>query len=165
MKTLRPFLKCVRVTLCVIVALQILLTQAAPGQPGTLDPTWAASSPLGAGKVMTPIGSGSNFVRAMGVQPDGKVLITGSCGNGTDYDFCAVRYDGGPFPTPACNLDIDGDGQILGTVDSLIHARIALGMTGNAVTNGIVFPAAARPNSWALIRAHLNTWCGMSLAP
>ncbi len=38
-------------------------------------------------------------------------------------------------------------------------------MTGNAVTNGIVFPAAAKRTSWTAIRTHLNTWCGMSLAP
>lgn len=126
-----------------------------------LDTLWN-----GTGKVITPVGAGAvDSVSAILLQPDGKVVLTGSCYNGTAYDFCAVRYDGGPFPTPACNLDIDGDGQILGTVDSLIHARIALGMTGNAVTNGIVFPAAAKRNSWALIRTHLNTWCGMSLAP
>jgi len=128
---------------------------------GTLDNWWN-----GTGKVITPVGAGAvDFVSAILLQPDGKVVLAGSCNNGTDYDFCAVRYDGGPFPTPACNLDIDGDGQILGTVDSLIHARIALGMTSNAVTNGIVFPATAKRTSWSLIRTHLNTWCGMSLAP
>ena len=127
----------------------------------TLDTAWN-----GTGKVITPVGAGAvDDVGAILLQPDGKVVLAGSCSNGTDFDFCAVRYDGGPFPPAACNLDIDGDGQILGTVDSLIHARIALGMTGNAVTNGIVFPAAAKRTSWAQIRTHLNTWCGMSLAP
>ena len=116
------------------------------------------------GQGHTPVGAGAfDSVSAILLQPDGKVALAGTCGNGTDYDFCAVRYDDGPFPTPACNLDIDGDGQILGTVDSLIHARIALSMTGNAVTNGMVFPAAAKRSSWALIHTHLNTWCGMSL--
>ena len=87
------------------------------GQPGTLDSTWN-----GTGKVMTLIGSGDNAARAMTLQPDGKVLLAGNCVNGATVAFCAARYDGGPFPSPTCNLDIDGDGQILSTIDSLIHA-------------------------------------------
>ena len=71
---------------------------------------------------MTLIGSGDNAARAMTLQPDGKVLLAGNCVNGATVAFCAARYDGGPFPSPTCNLDIDGDGQILSTIDSLIHA-------------------------------------------
>jgi len=126
---------------------------------GTRDNTFN-----GNGLVSTTIGVGAGAdVNAILLQPDGKIVLAGNCANATDADFCAVRYDGGPFAQPSCNLDIDGDGQILSTVDSLIHARIALGMSGNSVTNGIVFPGAAKRTSWALIRTHLNTWCGMSL--
>ena len=127
---------------------------------GSLDFTWN-----GTGNAITPIGSSGDYAYAMALQPDAKVLLAGNCYNGINNDFCVARYDSGPFLSPVCNLDIDGDGQILGTVDSLIHARIALGLTGNAVTNGIVFPAAAKRTSWAAIRTHLNTWCGMSLVP
>jgi uncharacterized delta-60 repeat protein len=64
---------------------------ATPGQPGTLDATWATSSPLGAGKTMTPIGN-SGIAFAVALQPDGKVLLAGGCSNGTNPDFCALRY-------------------------------------------------------------------------
>ena len=207
----------------ILSATYILLSpcaQATPGQPGTLDATWATSSPLGAGKLITPIGSdhdyatamilqpdgkallagycsnGTNFdfcaarylangtldstwngtgkvitpigssydvAAALTLQPDGKVLLAGYCSNGTNADFCAARYDGGPFGYRNCSLDIDGDGSVLATTDSLIHTRIALGITGSAVVNGITFPATATRNTWPLIRDYLVTQCGMSL--
>ncbi len=56
-----------------------------------------------------------------------------------------------------------GDGQVLALTDSLINARVALGMTGAAVTNGITFPVAAKRNSWATIRPYLVSQCGLSL--
>ena len=62
-------------------------------------------------------------------------------------------------------LDIDGDGLTTASVDSVIHARVALGLTGDAVMNGIVFPIGAARKTWPLIRDYLVTQCGMSLAP
>lgn len=83
---------------------------------------------------------------------------------GTSNDFCIVRYDGGPFGYQNCKLDVDGDNQVLATTDSLIHARIALGITGAAVVSGIAFPPNATRNTWPLIRDYLVRQCGMSLA-
>ena len=125
---------------------------------GTLDTTWN-----GTGKVITPIGSSDDVAKAMTLQPDGKVLLAGSCYNGTNYDFCVARYDGGPFGYRNCSLDIDGDGLVLATTDMLIGTRIALGITGPAVVNGITFPPTATRNTWPLIRDYLVTQCGMSL--
>ena len=125
---------------------------------GTLDTTWN-----GTGTVITPIGSSDDIATAMTLQPDGKVLLAGYCSNGTNNYFCVARYDGGPFGYQNCKLDIDGDGSVLATTDSLIHARIALGITGPAVVNGITFPPTATRNSWPLIRDYLVTQCGMSL--
>ena len=62
-------------------------------------------------------------------------------------------------------LDIDGDGLTTAAIDSLIHARVALDVTGAAVINGITFPANATRKTWPLIRDYLVTQCGMSLAP
>ena len=60
--------------------------------------------------------------------------------------------------------DVDGDNQVLATTDSWIHARIALGITGNAVVSGITFPLNATRKTWPLIRDYLVRQCGMSLA-
>ena len=74
---------------------------------GTLDSTWN-----GTGKVITSLGSSNDFARAITLQPDGKVLLAGYCSNGVNNDFCAARYDGGPFGYRNCSLDIDGDGSV-----------------------------------------------------
>jgi hypothetical protein len=49
--------------------------------------------------------------------------------------------------------------------DLLIHARIALGITGNAVVAGITFAVHAQRKTWALLQPYLVSQCGMSLAP
>ena len=123
---------------------------------GTLDTDFG-----NAGKVLTDF-DGHDGATAMALQPDGRILVAGTCSSST-YDFCAVRYDGGPFGYQNCKLDIDGDGRVLATTDMLIGTRIALGMTGNAVINGINFPATATRNTWPLIRDYLVTQCGLSL--
>ncbi len=127
---------------------------------GRLDTAWNST-----GKVISPIDTASVEPPSvtMVLQPDGKVLLAGTCFNGSNNDFCAIRYDGGPFGYKNCSLDIDGDNRVLATTDSLIHARIALGITGSAVTNGITFPPTATRNTWPLIRDYLVTQCGMSL--
>jgi uncharacterized delta-60 repeat protein len=117
----------------------------------------------GTGTVVTPLVSGIDRATAALLQPDGKIVLAGDCFNGTNYDFCVVRYDGGPFGYQNCKPDLDGDGQFLPTTDALIYTRIALGITGPAVVGGINFPANATRNTWPLIRDYLVTQCGMSL--
>lgn len=118
-----------------------------------------------AGKVVTAIVPSYDIATAVAVQPDGKLLLGGSCETGSKYEFCALRYDGGPFAFQNCKPDIDGDGAFLATTDALIYARIAAGITGPAVVNGINFPAGAKRNTWPLIRNYLVTQCGMSTLP
>jgi Domain of unknown function (DUF5122) beta-propeller len=86
----------IRRTLAALAFVNALLTlplHATPGQPGTLDASWGTLSPLGAGKVITPIGSSDDRATAIALQPDGKVLLAGHCNNGTNLDFCAARYN------------------------------------------------------------------------
>jgi uncharacterized delta-60 repeat protein len=82
-------------------------------------------------------------------------------GYSVDYrNYCAAAA------APLCNGDIDGDGKQTATVDGLIAIRAMLGLTGNAVTNGINFPANATRTSWVGgIRNHLANQCGMTLPP
>jgi uncharacterized delta-60 repeat protein len=113
-------------------------------------------------------GSGANVATSMALQPDGKIILAGYCDNGTNDDFCIVRLNGGPSNARQCSLDIDGDGKVTATVDSLIHARIALGIVGNAVIANIGFSANAVRDQWGTnssrdIRKHLITQCAMTL--
>ena len=67
------------------------------------------------------------------------------------------------MPAPACSLDIDGDTQVLATTDSLIHARVALGIRGDAMVAGITLPINAQRKTSTQIHWHLMTACGMTL--
>lgn len=125
---------------------------------GSIDGTFGTN-----GKALTDVGNNLEYAYALALQPDGKIVLAGHCNRGGTIDFCAIRYDGGPFGYKNCSLDIDGDNRVLATTDSLIHTRIALGITGPAVVTGITFPATATRNTWPLIRDYLVTQCGMSL--
>ena len=43
------------------------------------------------GFIIQPIGSSNNFGQSIAIQPDGKILLGGSCFNG-NYDFCIARF-------------------------------------------------------------------------
>ncbi len=117
------------------------------------------------GKVITPIGSSTDVARALALQPDGKIVVAGSCSNGSNNDFCLARYQGGPFDARNCSMDIDGDNQTFATTDGLIAARVMLGLTGNAVIGGITFASHATRTTWPAIRNYLVSQCGMSIVP
>ncbi len=127
---------------------------------GTLDAGFGSG-----GKVFSPIGTSDDLGNAIALQPDGKIIVAGTCNNGSNWDFCLARYEGGPFGYQNCKLDIDGDGAVLATTDSIIHTRVALGMTGSAVINGISFASHATRKTWPDIRDYLVTQCGMTLMP
>jgi hypothetical protein len=48
--------------------------------------------------------------------------------------------------------------------DSLILARVSLGFTGTAVTQGITFASTAQRTSWPAIRDYLFNQCGMAVS-
>ena len=45
------------------------------------------------GKVTTSIGSINDYANALGIQPDGRIVVAGRSYNGTKYDFALVRYN------------------------------------------------------------------------
>jgi uncharacterized delta-60 repeat protein len=49
------------------------------------------------------------------------------------------------------------------TLDGLVMLRVLLGLTGDAVTNGINFPQNAQRTSWTAIKTHLVSSCGLML--
>lgn len=139
---------------CEVSTNSFFLCMARYTTAGLLDTTFNAT-----GKFIASVNPGPDVQRGMTLQSDGKIVVVGS----TNNNFLVSRYEGSP--TPPCRLDIDGDGLVLATTDSLVHARIAIGLSGNAVTNGIVFPGAATRKTWTDIRAYLVASCAMILPP
>ena len=58
-----------------------------------------------------------------------------------------------------CLPDVDGDGLVNMTTDGIMIIRIMLGLTGTAVTNGVIGANATRP-MWTEISADLTAYCG-----
>jgi uncharacterized delta-60 repeat protein len=54
---------------------------------GALDTSFNST-----GKVITAIGSNSDYANALALQPDGKIVVAGYCYNGSTNDFCLARY-------------------------------------------------------------------------
>jgi len=71
---------------------------------GTLDTSFDGPSGTGNGKFMLPVGLGDDSVRAIALQPDGKILLAGTCSNGSNVDFCIARLN------PGGSLDASFDG-------------------------------------------------------
>ncbi len=55
---------------------------------GSLDATFN-----GTGKVTTAIGASNGTGQNVAVQGDGRILVSGFCSNGTNYDFALARYN------------------------------------------------------------------------
>jgi uncharacterized delta-60 repeat protein len=109
------------------------------------------------------IGIGGS-VRAL--RADGRILVAARCVNSintTQRDFCVARFLGGPYGYENCKPDLDGDGVVTATIDALIFARIALGMTGDTVLSNISFPEGATRNDWPKIRSYLSSNCGLKI--
>jgi uncharacterized delta-60 repeat protein len=132
---------------------------------GEEDRTIAANFD-GVGSVVTEFVANSllnDRALAVFLNHDGSMLVAGTCQGvgGVNYDICIAKYRGGPQPGTSCSLDIDGDGRFNPLVDGLIITRIALGLTTNAVTQGIQFPAHAVRRGWDVIASYLTTQCGV----
>ena len=70
---------------------------------GKLDPGFGSG-----GKVTTPLGTGSNKVCGLVLQPDGKIVAAGNSGSASDPDFGLVRYN----PDGTLDLGFGSGGKI-----------------------------------------------------
>ena len=59
---------------------------------GTLDSSFGDS-----GKVITDIVENYNYTNGIAIQNDGKIVAVGESGDGSDYAFAIMRYQGGSF--------------------------------------------------------------------
>jgi uncharacterized delta-60 repeat protein len=133
---------------------------------GSLDAGFDGPSGAGNGTFLLPISAGSarsDVAYALALQPDGKIVLAGTCFNGSNNDFCVARLYGGPFGAQNCKLDFDGDGIVTATTDMLIGMRVSLGIRGSEVIGGISFPDNATRKTWPLIRNYLVSQCGLSV--
>ena len=106
-----------------------------------------------------PLLSGTAYNVRIRDQPLGQMcnVVNGSGTMGSsDVNSVSVQCAG----TICTNLDVDGDQQLNPAIDGLILLRVALGLTGAAVLDGISFAPGTR-NTWSNIRYYLKDSCGM----
>ena len=60
---------------------------------GTLDTSFVGPLGNGGGKFLLDISNGSDAPSAVAIQPDGKIILAGSCHNGANSDFCIARLN------------------------------------------------------------------------
>ena len=60
---------------------------------GTLDASFVGPLGNGGGKFLLDISAASDAASAVLIQPDGKIVIAGSCYNGANSDFCIARLN------------------------------------------------------------------------
>jgi uncharacterized delta-60 repeat protein len=112
--------------------------------------------------------SRSVSMRALVALADGTIVQGGTCTEGDKKVFCLLRREGGPLSYLNCSLDIDGDGEVTPTIDTLILNRVMRGMTGPEVIGQIVFPSHALRTTWGDdsprdIRRYLRTQCSLPI--
>ncbi|MGL4232222.1 MAG: hypothetical protein ACRCWJ_12725 [Casimicrobium sp.] len=86
------------------------------------------------GKLLAPISQNADQLHAAALQPDGKLVLGGSCSNGSFSTFCVARFNanGGFDPT------FNGTGAVvtsIGATEDLVTA-IALQPDGKIVVSG-----------------------------
>jgi uncharacterized delta-60 repeat protein len=79
---------------------------------GTLDNSFGAN-----GKLVTDIDLADNKSSSMVLQADGKILVAGYIGSGSDYAFSLVRYNG----NGSLDGSFDGDGKVTTRFDSTFN--------------------------------------------
>ena len=88
----------------------------------------------GIGKVITAIGNGNDGAYSIALQPEGKIVVAGSCLNGNTYDFCLARY----LASGALDLSFNGTGKVITAIGSGNDAAysVALQSDGKIVVAG-----------------------------
>ncbi len=96
---------------------------------GSLDTSFSDD-----GWVITDVNGNDDAARAVAVQTDGKIVVAGEAGNGSNRDFAVVRYtaDGG------LDTDFDTDGKVFTAIGSGgDHGRgVGIGADGKIVVGG-----------------------------
>lgn len=100
------------------------------------------------GKVVTPFGSRFDFLQAIILQPDGKIVVAGGYFNGNDYDFGLLRFQSNGDPDPSFGIE-GGVTTPIGFSDESIRA-IGIQTDGKIVVAG--FSRNGSNNDFAVVR-------------
>ena len=77
---------------------------------GSIDSTFGTfNTNAGIGASVTPVGVGDDRLSAMLTQPDGKIVLAGTCNNGVDRDFCTARY----LPNGTLDASFGSGGKVI----------------------------------------------------
>lgn len=122
---------------------------------GTLDASFVGPNGNGGGKFLLDISNANDTASAVAIQPDGKIIIAGSCYNGVNSDFCIARLNpNGTRDSTFNGPSGAGNGQVMlpiGFSDDYATA-VALQpdgkiiLVGNCYVNGLTDFCAARLN-------------------
>jgi len=94
---------------------------------GTYDTSFDGPAGNGDGKFILPVGTGNDRARALAVQPDGRILIAGSCFGVSTNDACVVRLNAdGTFDTSFDGPSGNGNGKLLLPIGASASAFSAL---------------------------------------
>jgi uncharacterized delta-60 repeat protein len=99
-------------------------------QDGTLDLSFNNT-----GKVTTAIGASNDYLNAIAVQNDGKIVAVGYCMVGSVYNIGVARY----LPNGTPDATFDGDGKLLtslGTTTSTTGRDVAVQNDGKIIVVG-----------------------------
>jgi len=113
-----------------VAVLWLVVSSLAAAFPGAPDATFGS----GFGKVITPIGSGTDVAYSLALQPDGMIVVAGTCANGTDYDFCLARY----LANGALDTNFNGIGKVITAIGNGNDGAysVALQPDGKIVVSG-----------------------------
>ena len=114
---------------------------------GSLDTTFGSG-----GKVITSVGLGSAAVTSLVIQPDGRILVGGTCTNGSNDDFALVRYT----VTGALDTSFGNGGKVVTSVGSGkdTGSSIRLQSDGKILQSGSSF--GGKSEEFALVRYHVS---------
>jgi uncharacterized delta-60 repeat protein len=102
---------------------------------GSLDNSFSTN-----GKVLTSITTAGDVARAVAIQPDGKIVIVGYCGDSSvSVDFCALRY----LSTGELDDSFDFDGRVTAAIGTFLDVAnsIALQADGKMILAGATTPS------------------------
>ena len=113
-----------------VAVLWLVVSSVAAAFPGAPDATFGS----GFGTVITPIGSGTDVAYSLALQPDGMIVVAGTCSNGSDYDFCLARY----LANGALDTNFNGIGKVLTAIGNGNDGAysVALQPDGKIVVSG-----------------------------
>jgi uncharacterized delta-60 repeat protein len=142
-----------------VVQLNYLVTDGYGGNTAALQtyqisaindaPTFAT----GDGKILQPVGSGTDYAPGMVLQPDGRILLAGFSSDGTNSDFSLIRFN----PDGSLDSSFGAGGKIILPIANDDQANsVALQPDGKIVVVGQGRASAGAEADYRAVRLNPN---------